>query len=95
MNNLETNDPPEKSNPRINREMTWTTGPTEPGGPLPGMPAPPAPASPLARFLPLAHFVLDAIRAFPGAYRAVYQALDTVLPLGDRPPESPLSFAPA
>ena len=45
------------------------------------MPAPPAPAGPFARFLPLAHFVLDAIRPLPDAYRAVCQVLPAVLPL--------------
>ena len=95
MNNLETNYPARKSNPRINREMTWTTGPTEPGGPLPQPPPPPTPVNPFASFLPVARVILDAIRAFPDAYRAVYQALDPLLPLGGPPPESPLSFAPA
>ena len=87
----------EKSNPRINREMTWTNGPTYPGGPVPEPPPPPPPPqtqqATLAKLLPLSRVILAALRPFPDAYRAVLAALDGLkLPLAD---PSPPDWAPA
>ena len=67
----------EKSNPGINREMTRTTGPTFPGGPVPAPPPPPVPPpATLASLLPLSRVILGALRPIPDAYRAVLAALD-------------------
>ena len=87
----------EKSNPGINREMTWTTGPTYPGGPVPQPPPPPVePANAtLANLLPVARVILGALRPFPDAYRAVLAALDALKFPGPLADPSPPSYAPA
>ena len=81
--------------------MTWTNGPTFPGGPLPEPPPPRVqPTATLASLLPLSRVILAAIRPFPDAYRAVLAALDglhtldAVFPPGNLHAGYPLSDAP-
>ena len=85
----------EKSNPRINREMTWTTGPTFPGGPVPQPPPPPVQPPPtLASLLPLSRVILGALRPFPDAYRAVLAALDGLKFPGPLTVPEPIPLSP-
>ena len=63
--------------------LTWTTGPTYPGGPVQEPPPPPPPPvapanATLANLLPVARVILGALRPFPDAYRAVLAALKTL-----------------
>ena len=86
----------EKSNPGINREMTWTTGPTYPGGPVPEPPPPPPQTqqATLANLLPVSRVILAALRPFPDAYRAVLTALDALKFPGPLEDPSPPDWAP-
>ena len=86
----------EKSNPRINREMTWANGPTYPGGPVPEPPPPPVPRAnaTLANLLPVSRVILGALRPFPDAYRAVLAALAALKFPGTLTGPEPISLSP-